>query len=266
MWLMLWLTLALPTPVRQPAAVAAPAAPAGSKVRIGRYQEYEDFLLAASFERFQTTPVGVLAPRHGYFTPGGLAAGAAVKNTPPGRYDGFAESYKSEIAAYRLDRLLQMDMVPPTIERTVERRPSAVQLWVENSRMLKYIQAQKVAMPATEAWNRQIYRQRVFDDLVANIDDNAGNLLIDQAWNLIKIDHSRAFTTLMTMPFEKQSTRIDRPFFERMKALDRETLKREIGNLVEGGAIDALLSRRDTIVKDFEKLAAAKGEAQVFLH
>ena len=48
MWLMLWLTLALPTPVQQPAAVAAPAAPAGSKVRIGRYQEYEDFLLAAS--------------------------------------------------------------------------------------------------------------------------------------------------------------------------------------------------------------------------
>jgi len=42
-------------------------------------------------------------------------------------------------------------------------------------------------------------------------------------------------------------------------------LKREIGDLVEGGAIDALLVRRNTIVKAFEKLAATKGEAQVFL-
>jgi len=46
-----------------------------------------------------------------FFVLGGLAAGASVKNTPPGRYDGFAESYQSEIAAYKLDRLLQMDMV-----------------------------------------------------------------------------------------------------------------------------------------------------------
>jgi hypothetical protein len=151
MWLMLWFTLALATPAQLPAATTAPPAPASSKVWIGRYKEFEDLLLTASFERFQTTPVGVLAPRHGYFAPGSL------------------------------------------------------------------------------------------------------------------IDHSRAFTTLMTMPFEKQSMRIDRPFFDRMKALDRNTLKREIGDLVEGGAIDALLSRRNTIVKTFEKLAATKGEAQVCL-
>lgn len=277
--LMLWLALTLlvtaPIAAQQPAVggrptplpplTAAPPAAASSKVWIGRYQEFEEFLRTAEFVRFSSTPVGVLAPRHGHFTPGGLAAGASVKNTPPGRYDGFTESYKSEIAAYKLDRLLQMDMVPPTIERTVEGRPSAVQLWVENARMLRDIQAARERLPVTEAWNRQLYRQRVFDDLTANIDDNAGNLLIDGAGGLIKIDHSRAFTTLMTMPFEKQRTRIDRPFFDRMKALDLDTLRREIGPFVEGGTIQALLSRRDTIVKEFEKLATAKGQAQVFL-
>ncbi|OFV93205.1 MAG: hypothetical protein A3H95_11160 [Acidobacteria bacterium RIFCSPLOWO2_02_FULL_64_15] len=273
MRLMLWLILALlvaaPTRAQQPAtapatAAAAPA-PTSSKIWIGRYQEFEEFLRTAQFVRFGSTPVGVLAPRHGYFAPGGLAAGASVKSVPPGRRDGFWESYKSEIASYKLDRLLQMDMVPPTIERTVERRPSAVQLWVESARMLRDVQAAQERFPPTEAWNRQIYRQRVFDDLTANIDDNAGNLLIDPVWNLIKIDHSRAFTGLMTMPFEKQRTRIDRPFFERLKALDRDTLRRELGAFVEGGAIDALLSRRDTIVKEFEKLAASQGEARVFL-
>jgi len=267
---MSWLTLALlvtaPIAAQQPSTSVAPAlAPANSKIWVGHYREFEEFLRTAEFVRFGNTPVGVLAPRHGYFAPGGLAAGGSVKSVAPGRRDGFFESYKSEIAAYQLDRLLQMDMVPPTVERTVGGRPSAVQLWVEGARMLKDIQAQKTPLPQTVAWNRQIYRQRVFDDLTANIDDNAGNLLIDGAWNLIKIDHSRAFTGLMTMPFEKQRTRIDRPFFERLKALDRDTLRREIGALVEGGAVDALLSRRDTIVKQFEKLVATNGEAQVLL-
>ncbi|MGB7220003.1 MAG: hypothetical protein WBD07_14495 [Vicinamibacterales bacterium] len=267
--LMLWLTLALlvtaPNAAQQSAAAPTAPAQAGSKIWIGRYQEFEEFLRTAQFVRFGGTPVGILAPRHGYFAPGGLAAGASVKSVRPGRRDGFWESYKSEIASYRLDRLLQMDMVPPTIERTVDGQPSAVQLWVDGARMLKDVQAAKERLPVTEAWNRQIYRQRVFDDLTANIDDNAGNLLIDGAWNLIKIDHSRAFTGLMTMPFEKQRTRIDRAFFERLKALDRDTLRREIGGFVEGGTIEALLSRRDTIVKQFEKLAATNGEAQVFL-
>lgn len=264
LWLLLTLLVAAPAVAQQPAATAVAPAATGSKVWIGRYQEFEDFLRTAQFVRFGGVPVGVLAPRHGYFGPGGLALGASVKNTPPARLDGFWESYKSEIAAYRLDRLLQMDMVPPTIERTVDGRASAVQLWVEDSRMWRDIQAQKVPVPNTTAWNRQLDRQRVFDDLIANIDSNAGNLLVDPAWNLIKIDHSRAFTTLMTMPFEKVRTRIDRPFFERLKALDVETLRREIGALVEGGTIQALLSRRDTLVKQFEKLAASKGEAQVF--
>jgi hypothetical protein len=255
-----------PTPAPAPATQAAAPAPVSSKVWIGRYQEYEEFLRTATFERFTGTPVGVLAPRHGYFAGGGLAAGASVKPTPPGRYDGFWESYKAEIAAYKLDRLLELDMVPPTIERTVDRRPSAVQLWVENSRMLKDVQAARTPFPQTDAWNRQLYRQRVFDDLVANIDSNAGNMLIDAAWNIIKIDHSRAFAPgIMTMPFERQRTKIDRQFLDRLKTLDRDTLQREIGPWVEGGAVGALLSRRDTIVRQFERLAATNGEAQVFL-
>ena len=58
-------------------------------------------------------------------------------------------------------------------------------------------------------------RQRVFDCLTANIDRNSGNLLVDPAWNLVLIDHSRAFAT-DRMPFEKELTRIDRSLFDRL--------------------------------------------------
>jgi hypothetical protein len=112
----------------------------------------------------------------------------------------------------------------------------------------------------------QVDRQKMFDDLVADIDDNQGNMLIDRAWNLIKVDHSRAFTSTMVQPFEigKTLSRIDRPFYERVKALDRATVQREIGPLLEGGGVGILMSRRDAIIKAFDKLAAAKGDAAVF--
>ena len=262
----------LAMPLRQSATPAAVSAPASSKVWVGHYAEYEEFLRTAEIARLENPKEGVTGgTRHAFFKPGGLAAAGALRNLRPGSRDGYFESYKSEIAAYKLDRMLQLDMVPPAVERIYQGEPMSIQLWTENTRMLKQLQAQKIAFPATTEMARQFGRQKVFDDLVANIDENATNMLFDPVWNVIKIDHSRCFTNVMTQPFEvgvaggKGVTRIDRPFLDRLRALDRDSLKREIGNFVEGGAVDAILSRRDAIVKGFEKLIAKNGEAQVLL-
>src|SRR5437867_126940 len=256
---LLWLAVSMAVPL-WPAVTSRVGAqapqPSSSKIWIGRYAEFEEFLRTAPFQkRSESTPVGILAPRHMFFEDGGPAKGAAVKKIPPGRRDGFFESYKSEIAAYKLDRLLQMDMVPPTVERLVDGDRASVQLWVLNTRMLKEVEEKKLRSPDAAGWNRQWHRVEVFDDLVGNIDENKGNLLFDPLWNFVKIDHSRAFTDTMTMPFdiEKVVKQIDRPFFDHLKALDQQTIRREIGDLLtENGAMPAFFRRRDAIVKKFE--------------
>lgn len=267
MWWIVWLAVSLAVPQQAapaPVAAASTARPsAGSKNWIGRYEEFEAFLLSAPIERQEDVGSGVTRPRHAFFAPGGLAAGAVVKNLQPGKRDGYWESYRSEIAAYKLDRLLQLDMVPPTVERRVDKILMSAQLWVENTRTLKKLQADKDSAPDTNAWNRQVYRQRVFDDLVANIDENSGNLLIDPAWNIIKVDHSRAFAQGAKMPFPL--TKIDRDLFDRLKALDDAAIRREVGPFLEGDMLASLLSRRKEIVATFNKLAKEKGEAQVFV-
>jgi hypothetical protein len=57
------------------------------------------------------------------------------------------------------------------------------------------------ACPRPDEWAKQVCGQRVFDNLVANIDFNAGNIPVGGQWDIILIDHSRAFGS-NTMPFE----------------------------------------------------------------
>lgn len=232
----------------------------GSKIWPGRYAEFEEYLKTAPIAKLGDVPVGVTHPKRAYFAQGGLAASAAVKHLPSGIKDGFWESYKSEIAAYKVDRLLGLDMVPPTVERRVGADKASLQLWVENCKLLKQVDQSQAPHPT--AWARQVLRQRVFDDLIANIDRNAGNLLIDDQWNLILIDHSRAFAT-DKMPFEL--TRIDREMFNRLKALDEKTVMEEIKPwVVGGGTVKEMMKRRDKIVARFEQLARERGELAVF--
>jgi hypothetical protein len=252
-----------PAPPAPAAADAAPApAPTGAKVWIGRYAEFEEFLRTAPIERVERVPLGVTRPERCFFAPGGLAASAAVKHLPMGRQGGFWEAHQSEIAAYELDRLLGLDMVPPTVQRRVGDNLASVQLWVEGCRMIKDVDQK--ACPKPNEWAVQVWRQRLFDNLIANIDDNSGNILVDSEWNLILVDHSRAFGS-DKMPFEKEMTRIDRQTFARLKALDEAGVMKTVRPWVlDDGTARAILKRRDKIVAYFEKAARERGEAVVF--
>ena len=252
-------TLALGTQVS--AQTPAPAS-VGAKTWVGRYAELEEYLRTAPIERVEDVPLGVTKPKRAFFAPGGPVASVSFKHLPMGRHGGFWDAYQSEIAAYELDRLLGLDMVPVTVERRVGSDLASVQMWVEGCRMIKDVD--QAACPNPVEFAKQVCRQRVFDNLVANIDRNAGNILVDGQWDIILIDHSRAFAS-NAMPFEKQMTRIDREMLAKLKALDEASLMKTVRPWVLGdGSVRDILKRRDKIVAHFEKLARKRGEAAVF--
>jgi hypothetical protein len=260
--LMLLLASPLVTARQQPAATAAPAAlgaPPASKYWIGHAEEIEDFLRNAPFRRLEDVPVGVTRPLRGYFEPGGPVASAAWKLLPPGRPNGYWESYKSEIAAYELDKLLGLGMVPPVVEKRHKGDRGAAVLWLEGVRSWKSVEAE--AKPPK--WNREAIRMKMFDNLIANIDRNAGNLLVDADWNLFLIDHSRAFVT--DTKLRNELTRVDRELWDRMRALDEPTLTAALGPWLDRGAIRAILKRRDAMQKAIDTLVAKSSEAAVYI-
>jgi hypothetical protein len=240
--LLLILLLSFPAALTAQTTAPPAASPATSaKIWEGRHAEFEDFLRTAPFARLEEVPIGVTKPKRGYFEPGGLVASAAWKPLPSGRPAGYWESYKSEIAAYELDKMLGLGMVPPTVEKRWKGDLGAAVLWLSGIRPWREVEN----LPKPEKWNRIAVRMKMFDNLICNIDRNAGNLLVDGEWNLFLIDHSRAFITdkklISTM------TRVDRELWERMLALDEPALKAALGKWIDGGSIKGLLRRRDAM-------------------
>ncbi len=176
----------------------------------------------------------------------------------------FADSYKHEIAAYELDKLLGTDLVPPTVERTFGRTTGSLQMWVEGAMTEADRKQKKLAPPDPQAWNEQMYKVRLLHQLTYDTDArNIRNVLIDPAFRIYAIDFSRSFTGYADLRSEKELTRFSRPALEALKALDRPTLDARLGHWLGGPQIAALLKRRDKILALAARRVAESGEAAV---
>ena len=174
----------------------------------------------------------------------------------------FKDTYKFNVAAWKLARLLGIDdMMPPYVERKFKGDSASFSWWVDDVMMDEEERTKKNATsPNLEAWNQEMYVVRVFDQLIYNTDRNLTNLLIDKNWRIWMIDHSRAFRMRHDLRNVKNLVQCDRGLLAKMKALDEATLKKELSLYVNGEEIKGLLARRDLIVKFFE----SKGESVLY--
>ncbi|HUL79746.1 MAG TPA: hypothetical protein VL691_20945 [Vicinamibacteria bacterium] len=220
----------------------------GARIWVGRYQEIEEYLRSA-----ECVSMEVLGPNRTArctLRPGGPVGRMAWRPLPPGVYRGFRESYKAEIAAYELDKLLEMDMVPPSVERHIEGNDGAAQLWVEDVFDLKPDESPGGSNRAE--WENQLARMAMFDDLIGNRDRNRGNMLRDAAWNLILLDHSRAFGDGTELP--RRLTRVDEGLWARIDGLTRERLDRALRAWLGPDEIRAILDRREKMRAEIRSL------------
>jgi hypothetical protein len=231
---------------------------------VGRAAEIETYLRTARVVRTADTERGVTRPTRAFFEPGGPVESMTWKALPPGRSRGYFESYKSEIAAYEIDKMLGLNMVPPKVERELDGTIGVAVMWVEPTESFADLGGvPKVPPPKMEAWNRELIRAKMFHNLVGDIDPNLGNWLVDPAGHIILIDQSRAFTTNKKLVHEMG--RIDEPLWLRMRALSDATLTRDLSAWLDRSQIKAVLERRDEMQKQIDRLVKEKGSAQVFV-
>ena len=177
----------------------------------------------------------------------------------------FKDSYRYNIAGYRLARLLGIDTVPMSVERNVNGKQAAVTWWVDDFQMDEKGRLQKQSMgPNPLRTSNQIQLMRIWDELIQNRDRNQGNIIWTGDWTMWLIDHTRAFRLGKDLMKPSELTRCDRGLLTRLKALTAESVEKAVGDSLVKGEREAVLERRDRIVKHFEDRVAKLGEATVF--
>ena len=175
----------------------------------------------------------------------------------------FVDSYRSQVAAYELARSMGLDRVPPTVQRTVEGERGSIQLWIEDGTDWREIQEEDPVVPNHTFLRRQMDDMRVFDNLIHNTDRNQGNILFDPDWNLWWIDHTRAFARFKELVAPELVERCSRELWQALNALDEGVAREALRSVLTVHQINALLTRRDRLVKLLEQKIAERGEARV---
>jgi hypothetical protein len=194
--------------------------------------EREAFLRQARFVSMKTLGMGVTQSRKAVMDDGRTQHAAHIQTideskasfqTARGVELNFRDSYKYNVAAYELARILGLDsMVPPSVERKMPGAKGAVTWWVDDVAFTDLDRRKKnIEPPDRNSWNKQLSIVHVFDQLIYNTDRNMGNLLITNDWKLWMIDHTRAFRTLRHCQDLRMLRQIDRELLNRLRSLDR---------------------------------------------
>lgn len=193
-----------------------------------------------------------------------------------GEKGGFIEGWKYEIAAYRLDKFLELNMIPPTVEKKFRGKSGSCQLWITSKMDVRTKVQKNVPVPQdkTKSFQRAGYIQQAFDNLIGNIDRHMGNVLITEDWRAILIDHSRAFQTedkynqelLFRDLSEDQDfimKELPQAFVEKIKVLDFDLVEQIVGEYLTKEEIKALLGRKKLLLEYIDSRIKRYGEKAV---
>jgi hypothetical protein len=218
---------------------------------------------------------GITRPRKATLSDGERSANAVFKvvdtHMPKTRAaDGrmlfnLKDSYRHEIAAYELDKLLGLGLVPATVERRIGREIGSLQLWVEGA-MTEW-QRKKVdrlTPPDMEVWNNQVSTLKIFFQLIWDTDyNNISNVIVDREWKIWKIDSSRAFLASGKLRRSESLTRFPRSLLTALADLGRPQLEDALGPWLSRKQIATLWQRRQDILDLAARRVAEYGEATV---
>jgi hypothetical protein len=244
---------------------------------IAERQKWEEWLVSADVIKSEQMigPESVTSPWHLTLEKDGITNDALWKDVQ-GRLHGYIESWKYEIAAYRFDKYLGLNMVAPTVEKRFRENRGSCQLWVPYWKKLEKIKAEKIRVPPRFifGYNRALFLQRAFDNLIGNMDRHTNNYFITEDWRMILPDHSRSFRTgkkwtkeLIYTEKHKEGPMVmrelPRAFYEKIKSLNYEIIKGFVEDYLTDDEINAVLTRKDLIIKEIEKLIQQNGEENV---
>jgi hypothetical protein len=176
----------------------------------------------------------------------------------------FLDSYRYNIAAYRLARHVGLRNVPPSVERIVDGSRAAVTWWIDDVLMDEKERKEKNTSGTNPVRTGRLIRvMHIWDELIHNTDRNQGNIIWARDWSLWLIDHTRSFQPIDELMKPGEVIACEASLLTALRGLTEAGIAKAVGDSLTRQEIRATLARRDLIVKKLDALIAKEGQAAV---
>lgn len=249
--------------------------PDGAPLPFTTPEELEEFLRTAEVVSSKTLGQGITRPTKVLLEKDGVRANAIFKSAsieirgkaaPDGHmYRVWRDDFIFECAAYEVDRALGLNRVPPVVQRHLFSQDGALQAWVENTMMDAERVEKGLQPPDPVSWSREQMEKLVFDALINNRDRSHGNSLIDSAWKVWLIDHSRSFSGEHGDERIEALRAVPRPLWDHMRHVDLDALRARLEPYLDPFELDAFFERWDKVMLHFRSLVSEQGSEAVLL-
>ena len=164
---------------------------------------------------------------------------------------GAEEGDIPELAAYRLDRLLGLDMIPATVRRVIGDRKGIMQFIPEDAITELHRVASGRGKEMYCSREKQIAVMHVFDALINNQGRTPLSMLYSpDDWLLILIGHDTSFSTEVERPeyLRDIELTVGDQWRAALAKLDDDTLRTALGGVLDDARLAALARRRDALI------------------
>ena len=170
-------------------------------------------------------------------------------------------SYRSEVLAYEFSKKFGFDLVPPTVERTINGKKGSLQKFIE-------------AGPINDLSYDNEVKQFFFDFVLSQGDRwNGRNYLIDKDGKVVLYDNGYAFNddaASLAMPWSGSKKNIRLAFetdwgkevMVKFKKTDLGALKKEMSNYIGDRTAGSCIDRIKDIISLFDESVAKKAAAE----
>lgn len=246
-----------------------------TEMEISQRAQIEKLLKDADIVKSKEIGEGVTKPWRLYLQMESIELSGVWKN-PSGKPDGVLEGWQYEIAAYEMDKLLGLNMIPPTVERISGGKRGSLQFWVTSDMSDLDRMEKGIGIPVKYAdhWSKCKYLTRAFDCLIANEDRTQQNIRYTSDWRTILIDHSRSFRSskkfIKQLMYGKNGIKgvklfrqLPKAFVRKIRGLTFDLIKKQLGEYLDDKEIQAVIARKKLLLQEIDDMIEEQGEDKV---
>ena len=161
-------------------------------------------------------------------------------------------NFLPELAAYRLDRLLKLGMVPATVRREIGGQDGTLQLVPAVTMTERERVARGRGKSPSCPMPKQMTAMFVFDALIHNVSRSPSSMLFEQEnWLLMLVDHMDSFSLSGALPASAQGADlvVGDQWRTALLFINDKVLRRELGDVLDRERMTALRQRRDLLLE-----------------